>query len=497
LWSYDRLGNRLQETVAGGAVPVTPPQLTFNQSTNQITKERFNNTDYNFSYDNAGNLTYDRICTYSYDGENRMVQSVCGGVTATYAYDGNGRRVKKATGGTSTIYIFSGSTVIAEKTGGQWKDYLYSGGALLASINGGTTTYWHQDHLSNRIATNSSGVRIGEQGHLPFGEHWYDTLNTKWKFTTYERDAETSLANVDYAINRHYGSRLGRFMQIDPLTGDIADPQTLNRYAYVLNDPTNLMDPLGLDAMASDRQHYVTNPLFGDIGWDCVVDGMPSSCSFLASTGGGAWAQCPQNYCGPSWVTKVEDGQKVWEGWFAFEGYADGSDGYMSLGSADLQEGGYDFALYFVGPKGRPKRPSRLVLMPSGPWCGVRCIGLLRTASNFSAGAGDCLTGRCLFLGTSLTEQIRQTNGADSVVDKNSGAYLGGKITGAAVGAGIASLAAANAALGVESKIALHGAHHTFAWLGGARVAHIQIFMWVAGQKGSDFVNWHIPLPWK
>jgi hypothetical protein len=110
----------------------------------------------------------------------------------------------------------------------------------------------------------------------------------------------------------------------------------------------------------------------------------------------------------------------------------------------------------------------------------------LKKASDFSAGAGDCLTGRCLFLGTSFTEKARQLNGTDSVVDKGSGAYLGGKITGAAVGTGIASLAVANAAVGLESKVAIHG----------ARLAHIQIILWIAGQKGSD-LSLRIPLPWK
>ncbi|MFQ5684739.1 MAG: peptidoglycan DD-metalloendopeptidase family protein, partial [Candidatus Binatia bacterium] len=41
-------------------------------------------------------------------------------------------------------------------------------------------------------------------------------------------------------------SRLGRFMTPDPLAGTIRNPQSLNRYAYVLNDPINLIDPLGL-----------------------------------------------------------------------------------------------------------------------------------------------------------------------------------------------------------------------------------------------------------
>ncbi len=42
-------------------------------------------------------------------------------------------------------------------------------------------------------------------------------------------------------------NRLGRFSSPDPLAGSVADPQTLNRYAYTLNDPVNFADPLGLN----------------------------------------------------------------------------------------------------------------------------------------------------------------------------------------------------------------------------------------------------------
>jgi RHS repeat-associated protein len=94
------------------------------------------------------------------------------------------------------------------------------------------------------VFTDSGGTKIGERGHLPFGEIRYDTLPaSKWKFTTYERDSESSL---DYAIFRYHSSRLGRFQSPDPLAGTIRNPQSLNRYAYVLNDPISLTDPLGL-----------------------------------------------------------------------------------------------------------------------------------------------------------------------------------------------------------------------------------------------------------
>jgi len=40
---------------------------------------------------------------------------------------------------------------------------------------------------------------------------------------------------------------MGRFMSPDPMGGHQEDPQTMNRYSYVRNNPLNLTDPTGLD----------------------------------------------------------------------------------------------------------------------------------------------------------------------------------------------------------------------------------------------------------
>jgi RHS repeat-associated protein len=59
-----------------------------------------------------------------------------------------------------------------------------------------------------------------------------------------ERDAESGLDNFEA---RYLGSSLGRFMSPDPMGGDTNDPQSLNRYAYVRNNPLKLTDPTGLN----------------------------------------------------------------------------------------------------------------------------------------------------------------------------------------------------------------------------------------------------------
>jgi len=95
------------------------------------------------------------------------------------------------------------------------------------------------------VTTDSSGAKIGEQGHYPYGEDWYlvDTT-TERLFTTYQREAESG---NDYAIHRYHASSLGRFTTADPVHGASAAPQQLNRYAYVGGDPVNRRDPRGLD----------------------------------------------------------------------------------------------------------------------------------------------------------------------------------------------------------------------------------------------------------
>ncbi len=123
------------------------------------------------------------------------------------------------------------------------REYIYAGRALVAKIESGNTLYYHQDQLSNRFVTNSSGGVAEQLGTFPFGEAWYNSTNDKLPFTTYERDAESG---NDYAMARYEVNRLGRFLTPDPAAGGTTDPQSMNRYAYVRNDPVNLSDPSGM-----------------------------------------------------------------------------------------------------------------------------------------------------------------------------------------------------------------------------------------------------------
>jgi RHS repeat-associated protein len=237
-WTYDRYGNSTNQTQTKGSPPYY--NLTVSASTNHITGTPF-------SYDANGNMTNDGYNTLAYDAENRTLSATNGSTGGTYSYDGNNLRVKKVAGSTTTVYILSGGKVIAEydngaAVGSPSREYVYAGSTLLAKIVGTTTTYYHHDQLSNRLVTSSSGTSIEQIGHYPFGESWYNSSGDKLMFTSYERDTESG---NDYAKARYYASRLGRFLGLDPISGSVSDPQSLNHFAYVENDPINAADPSG------------------------------------------------------------------------------------------------------------------------------------------------------------------------------------------------------------------------------------------------------------
>ncbi len=159
----------------------------------------------------------------------------------------------------ATIYVSNGGTVLSEYTEygvnvPTWtKSYVYLGDSMLSTITpngtgGESTEFNHPDRLGTRTITNQATGSSYEQTTLPFGTalNAESTTSTNKRFTSYDRSARTGL---DYAVNRTYDSKQGRFTQVDPIgmgAANLASPQTLNLYAYCGNDPINYTDPSGL-----------------------------------------------------------------------------------------------------------------------------------------------------------------------------------------------------------------------------------------------------------
>ncbi len=207
--------------------------------------------------------------------------------TSTYLYDGEGRRVRKIAGGvTSWFWYGADGSLVAEDT---------------TETQEAGRQYLHVDALgSTRLVTRADQSVAARMDYWPFGEEvqgsalygnrdlvsGYTSASTvKQRFTGKERDQENGF---DYFGARYYAGVMGRWTSpdewqggvVDAHTGlsaeqpgplpfsDITQPQTLNRYGYVLNNPMRYTDPDGhcVDVMTCGLEGAAIGAPLGPLG---------------------------------------------------------------------------------------------------------------------------------------------------------------------------------------------------------------------------------------
>jgi RHS repeat-associated protein len=166
--------------------------------------------------------------------------------TTLYSYDGDGRRVKKSNpDGSVLVMVYdAGGRLIAEYNSAATASTVYQPSYLTADSLGST-----------RVVTDASGVVKSRRDYLPFGEEIqagiggrttamkYSAVDgLRQRYTGHERDDESGL---DFAQARYCSSATGRFTSPDSMMGTIRNPQTLNLYSYVANNPLVYIDPTG------------------------------------------------------------------------------------------------------------------------------------------------------------------------------------------------------------------------------------------------------------
>jgi RHS repeat-associated protein len=232
-FGYDRYANLLSATVT----QCTAPMLSLNvNANNQVTNS-------GFTYDASGDLTSDGTYTYTWDARHRLQSA--GGVT--YTYDGDGKRVMKSSG---TLYWnrpHGRPLAETDASGNTLNEYIFFGGRRIARRDSsGNVYYYFSDHLgTTKTLATSAGVVCYDADFLPFGYEmaYTTTCAQNYKFTGLERDSETGL---DQTLHRKYDPTLGRWLSADPKRGKVGNPQSLNRYPYVRDNPVAFVDRLGL-----------------------------------------------------------------------------------------------------------------------------------------------------------------------------------------------------------------------------------------------------------
>jgi len=200
-----------------------------------------------FGYDLSGNSTSDGFVTnYQWDAESQL-KSAAG---VTYTYDGDGRRVSKV--GSKLYWYGSGGDILAEtnSSGATTAEYIFFGGQRIAMIPAGNNpTYYLEDLLgTSRVLTTNTGVVCYDADFYPYGGElaYTNTCPQNYKFEGKERDTETG--NDDFGA-RYYSNRFGRWLSADwsavpvPVPyANVTNPQTLNLYSMVSDDPESFAD---------------------------------------------------------------------------------------------------------------------------------------------------------------------------------------------------------------------------------------------------------------
>lgn len=207
-----------------------------------------------YTYDANGNMTSDG--TYCYDfNEANQIKAVkkCANneLLAEYYYDykGNRKWKKLYASGVLQKKVFEISdeydlNFIASNSAYQYSTYYYANGKIVGKKNpDGTKNYFHGDHLgSTTLVTKQDGTLAENTTYDPFGKVRSGGTKNKFLYTAQEKDPETEL---NYYDARYYDAKMRRFTQPDALIADVYNPQDLNRYSYVNNNPLTHNDPTG------------------------------------------------------------------------------------------------------------------------------------------------------------------------------------------------------------------------------------------------------------
>jgi len=262
-YAYNPIGNLTSVALNNG----TPASYSYPATGNPRPHAATSKGSDSYSYDANGNMTsrVDNGVTYcqTFDTENHLVtvENLSSGdcsnktvaTTTTYVYDADGNRVKRivndGTTTTTTTYVAGMEIEVVGSTESKRTIYYSAGGAF--RVVGGADAglyYRHADHLnSSAVISDSSGNKVANSDvvYAPFGEIRSGALLTITDFGFTGQHVDRSTGGLMYFGARYYLPGLRRFVSADTILPDLTNPQALNRFSYVYNNPVKYSDSTG------------------------------------------------------------------------------------------------------------------------------------------------------------------------------------------------------------------------------------------------------------
>jgi len=237
-FSYDPFGNINK---SGSPYSFQP---TYSPSTNRMTSL----PGFTPTYDANGNLLNDNSHAYTWDADGNSV--TVDGVALTY--DALDRMVEQNRSGSYTqiVYAPTGGKLALMSGQSLVKAFIPLPGQATAVYTGsGLDHYRHSDWLgSARLTSSPSQAYLASVAYAPFGETYAQSGSADLSFTG--QNSDTVSGDYDFLFREY--SMQGRWPSPDPAglaAVNPVNPQSWNRYGYVLNNPLRAIDPLGLDCV--------------------------------------------------------------------------------------------------------------------------------------------------------------------------------------------------------------------------------------------------------
>jgi RHS repeat-associated protein len=222
-----------------------------------------------YSYDNTGAVVQANGTSLQWASYNLPTRiSHQNGNSSTFSYGINRERYRQVAveSGvtTDTLYLDGGLYErLSRGSSTTQRHYLAAGGRLLgvrvqAAGSTPVLSYFLTDHLGGVDAlVASAGSLTARASYQPFGARrggaglgvaptapeWQAIQATTSRgYTAHEHLDNLGLIHMN---GRVYDPNLGRFLSPDPFVASLLDPQGLNRYSYVGNNPLSAIDPSG------------------------------------------------------------------------------------------------------------------------------------------------------------------------------------------------------------------------------------------------------------
>lgn len=253
-FSFDPFGNLSKSGSAQFLPTYTGASGTNTSPTNQYYQISGGGSGTSNYYDSNGNLKNDVTHTYTWDADGNMLST--DGSTVTMIYDAMDRMIEQTRGSSHTEIAYGPYGLKLALMNGQTLVSAFvklPGGSRAVYGSGGLAYYRHADHLGNsRLATTPSRAKYYDVSYAPYGEDYDGSGTQDLAFTDENQDTVKNgwSTNLYDFMLREYRTAHGRWTSPDPAGLGVVDPtnpQTWNRFAYVLNNPMAAIDLLGDD----------------------------------------------------------------------------------------------------------------------------------------------------------------------------------------------------------------------------------------------------------